>query len=395
MSRAADPQAAAPRRRLLTVLGTRPELVKLAPVIELLDAEPGLCQRILHTGQHYSYEMDAIFFAELGLRAPDVTLHVGSGSHGSQTAAILTGVEAELLATPADAVLVLGDTNSTLGAALAAAKLAVPVVHIEAGCRSHVRSMPEEINRVLVDHCASLLLAPSAEAAANLQREGIAAADVAVVGSTSIDAARRFVTPARDRPIVAAVAAALGGRDPAELTLCTVHRAENTEPAVLPDLLRGLERVAERYPVCWPLHPRTRKVMEALDLRVSPRIHLLPPLGYLDILALLCRVRALLTDSGGLQEEAYAVGTPVLVLRHETEWTYLVDSGCAALCGNREATIAPRALALLAAAENDRMRAAAARHASTASDGHAAARIVSEIKRRLLRSAPQAASPPG
>lgn len=380
--------AAASPLRLLTVLGTRPELVKLAPVIELLDAEPALRQRVLHTGQHYSYEMDAIFFAELGLRAPDAALQVGSGSHASQTAAILTGVEAELVRTPADAVLVLGDTNSTLGGALAAAKLAVPVVHLEAGCRSHVRTMPEEINRVLVDHCAALLLAPSAEAAANLRREGIADKDVAVVGSTSIDAARRFVGPARDRPIVGAVCAALGAGGPAELTLCTVHRAENTEPDVLPDLVAGLERIAEHYPLCWPLHPRTRKVMEALDLRVSPRIHLLPPLGYLDILALLCRVRALLTDSGGLQEEAYAVGTPVLLLRHETEWTYLVDSGCAALCGNREATIAPRALALLTEPENRRMRAAAARHASTAGDGQAAARIVTEIKKRLLRAAP-------
>ena len=375
--------------RLLTVVGTRPDLVKLALVIERLDAEPAFRQRLLHTGQHYSYEMDAIFFAELGLRAPDTALQVGSQSHAGQTAAILTGVEAELLAEPADALLVLGDTNSTLGAALAAAKLGVPVIHVEAGCRSHVRTMPEEINRVLVDHCATLLLAPSTEAAANLRREGIADTAVALVGSTSIDAARRFVDKARGRPIVGEVCAALAAGDPAELTLCTVHRAENTEPEVLPDLLRGLERVAQRYPLCWPLHPRTRKVMEALDLRVSPRIHLLPPLGYLDILALLCRVRALLTDSGGLQEEAYAVGTPVLLLRHETEWTYLVDSGCAALCGNREATIAPRALALLQADENRRMRAAAARYASTAGDGHAAAQIVTEMKRRLLKCAPQ------
>jgi UDP-N-acetylglucosamine 2-epimerase (non-hydrolysing) len=148
--------------------------------------------------------------------------------------------------------------------------------------------------------------------------------------------------------------------------------------------LRGLERVAEHYPICWPVHPRTRKVMDALSLGVSSRIHLLPPLGYLDILALLGSARALLTDSGGLQEEAYAVGTPALLLRHETEWTYLVEHGCAALLGNREATIAPRALALLLDDENARMRLAAARYASTATDGDAATRITAEIKKRFI-----------
>ena len=372
--------------RLLTVLGTRPELVKLAPVIPLLDAEPELRHRLLHTGQHYSFEMDAVFFTDLLLRAPDVLLHVGSGSHATQTAAILTGVEAALLQEPADAVLVLGDTNSTLGAALAAAKLGVPVIHVEAGCRSQVRAMPEEINRVLVDHCATLLLAPNAEAALNLRREGIADSAVAVVGSTSIDAARGYAERARRRPIVQEVCTALNVGMPTALALCTVHRAENTEPDVLPDLVRGLERVAEQYPLVWPVHPRTRKVMEALKLQVSSRIHLLPPLGYLDILALLGSVRALLTDSGGLQEEAYALGTPTLVLRHETEWTYLLHSGCAALCGNREETIAPRALAFLQDGENALMRAAATQYASTAGDGNAAAQIVAEIKKRLLPS---------
>lgn len=369
--------------RLLTVVGTRPDLVKLAPVIPLCDRDPAIRQRLLHTGQHYSYEMDAVFFSELQLRPPDVLLHVGSGSHAGQTAAILTGVEAALQAEPADALLVLGDTNTTLGAALAAAKLGVPVIHAEAGCRSHVRTMPEEINRVLVDHCAALLLAPSAEAADNLRREGIAAETVVVVGSTSIDAARHCIARARNRPIIGEVCAALGVKSPTELALCTVHRAENTTAEVLPELLRGLATVAERYPLCWPLHPRTRKMMEELKLPVPPRIHFLPPLGYLDILALLSSVRALLTDSGGLQEEAYAVGTPVLVLRPETEWTYLVDNGCAALCGNREATLVPRALALLQDDGVARMRAAAAAYARSADDGQAAARIVSAIKDRI------------
>ena len=169
-----------------------------------------------------------------------------------------------------------------------------------------------------------------------------------------------------------------------------MHRAENTAADVLPDLLRGLAKVAEHHPICWPLHPRTRKMMEELRLPVPPRIHVLPPLGYLDMQALLSSARALLTDSGGLQEEAYAVGTPVLVLRAETEWTYLVESGCAALCGNRAATLVPRALALLQDDGIAGMRAAAAAYARSADDGNAAARIVAAIKDRI-RPAPKAA----
>ena len=198
------------RLSILTILGTRPELVKLAPFIPLADADPQLQQRVLHTGQHYSVDMDAVFFEELALRPPDVTLQVGSQSHAAQTAAILVGVEAALLSHPPDVVVVLGDTNSTLGGALAAAKLGIPIVHIEAGCRSFLRTMPEEINRVVTDHCASLLLCPNAQAQAQLQAEGIAGDSIVVVGSTSIDAARSMQARAQGRPIVEQVGSALG-----------------------------------------------------------------------------------------------------------------------------------------------------------------------------------------
>lgn len=380
--------------RLLTVLGTRPELVKLAPVIPLFDAHPGVRQRILHTGQHYSLDMDAIFFRELDLRAPDVALQVGSASHAVQTGAILAGVERALLDEKADGVLVLGDTNSTLGGAVAAAKLGVPVVHIEAGCRSFLRDQPEEINRVLVDHCATHLLAPDETARQNLLREGLSEAAIAVVGSTSIDAALRLVGAARGRPIVAEVRARLGvgagggPGDPGDLLLCTVHRAENTTPAVLRRVLDELTRISEHHPIAFPVHPRTRAVMEHNGLSAGPRVLLLPPLGYLDLLALLGSCRALLTDSGGLQEEAAAVGTPALVLRNETEWSYLIDAGRNALVGNGD-DLSARALALLDDESNRRMRATPCDLGTTidpqtgALRGSAAPRIVAEVVARL------------
>ncbi len=378
------------RLRILTILGTRPELVKLSPVIPLLDAHPAFDQVLLHTGQHYSLEMDAVFFRDLALRAPDVALQVGSASHGAQTGAILQGVERVLQkGPPFAAVVVLGDTNSTLGGALAAAKLGIKVVHIEAGCRSFVRDMPEEINRVLTDHCSTHLLAPDEIAHDNLRREGIPEAAISVVGSTSIDAALKCVDAARGRPILREVLVALHLSSPDRLLLCTVHRAENTTDQVLPGLLRGLLRVSERYPIALPLHPRTRGVVERLGLfaALSPRIHLLPPLSYLDLLSLLSSARALLTDSGGLQEEAAAVGTPALILRNETEWSYLVTAGRNALVGNAEDGIPARALPLLTDEANSRMRNAPCEllrlDPETGHRSGAAPRIVAELVRRL------------
>lgn len=364
------------RPRILTVLGTRPELVKLAPLLPGLDQRAE--QRVLHTGQHYSAEMDAVFFRDLSLRPPDVALQVGSGSHAVQTGAILAGVERALLEWPAQALLVLGDTNSTLGGALAAAKLGVPVIHLEAGCRSFLREQPEEINRVLVDHCATHLLAPDEVARRNLLREGIAEGAIAVVGSTSVDAALRYVEGARGRRIVGEVLDRLGLPDARRLLLCTVHRAENTTAEALPRIVAGLNRVAAEYPIAFPVHPRTRAMLDKLPgAALSPRVLALPPLGYLDLLALLGCCRALLTDSGGLQEEAAAVGTPALVLRRETEWSYLITAGKNALVGAGE-DLAERALALLGDAENERMRSA------PCAMERAGERAVDEVMRRLL-----------
>ncbi|MBL8633027.1 MAG: UDP-N-acetylglucosamine 2-epimerase (non-hydrolyzing) [Myxococcales bacterium] len=371
-------------RTICTVLGTRPEIIKLAPLIPLLDAEPGVKQVLLHTGQHYSFAMDAVFFDELGLRRADVQLAVGSSSHAVQTAAILTGVEQAILTHGIELMLVLGDTNSTLGAALAAAKLGIPVVHIEAGCRSFVRTMPEEINRVVVDHCAAQLLAPNESAHKQLIQEGIAARDISVVGSTAIDAARAFSARASDRSIVADSLRQLGLFHNTPFLACTVHRAENTTTDVLPGLVRGLNRLAELHPILWPVHPRTQRLLDELRLSISPRVMLLPPLGYLDMLALLLGARALCTDSGGLQEESYALGTPVLILRNETEWSYLVDAGCATLLGNREDDIVVRGHKCLTESEHQRMRHAAQVLTKRLQDGGAAQRIMQAVRQRWL-----------
>ncbi len=367
-----------------TVLGTRPEVIKLAPLIPLLDEQPGVRQVLLHTGQHYSFEMDAVFFSELGLRSVDVKLAVGSQSHAAQTAAILVGMEQAVIREQLGLVLVLGDTNSTLGAALAAVKLGVPVVHVEAGCRSFVRTMPEEINRVVVDHCAAQLLAPNESARQQLRREGIADADISVVGSTAIDAARAFAPKSTGRTIVTDGLLALGLAPGHPYLVCTVHRAENTTPDVLPGLLRGLGKLAERFPILWPVHPRTQRLLDELKLPVSSRILRMPPVGYLDMLALLSGARALCTDSGGLQEEAYALGTPVLVLRNETEWMYLVDGGCARLVGNQEADIARRGLSCLTDAETENMRTAAQALTRVLADGGAAVRVRDAVVRRWI-----------
>ncbi len=372
------------KKTICTVLGTRPEIIKLAPLIPLLDEESRVRQVLLHTGQHYSFAMDAVFFDELGLRRADVQLSVGSSSHAVQTAAILTSVEQAISTHGVELMLVLGDTNSTLGAALAAAKLGVPVVHIEAGCRSFVRTMPEEINRVLVDHCSSQLLAPNDAARTQLVHEGIAERDISVVGSTAIDAARAFASRAADRSIVADSLSQLGLHRDTPFLACTVHRAENTTPDVLKGLVRGLNRLAELHPILWPVHPRTQRLLQELALATSPRVKLLPPLGYLDMLALLLGARALCTDSGGLQEESYALGTPVLILRNETEWSYLVDGGCATLLGNREDDVVSRGLQSLTDAENQRMRHAAKALSKRLVDGGAAQRIMQAVTQRWL-----------
>jgi UDP-N-acetylglucosamine 2-epimerase len=361
--------------RVVTLVGTRPELIKLSPVIPLLQA--AFDHRLVHSGQHYSFEMDAIFFQELRLPPPQHRLEVGSGSHAEQTARLLLGLERILLEEQPDAVLVLGDTNTTLAGMLAAAKLNLTGVHLEAGCRSFNRRMPEEVNRVVADHVCDWCFAPGERERANLLAEGIPAERVRVVGSTAIDACLRNQALAQTRPVVADLGLVAGG-----YVLLTLHRAENTRPDVLRDIMQGIIELAESWPFVFPVHPRTRRVLDGLmqgpsPLVLHPHLHMTEPLGYLDTLQLIAHARAVMTDSGGLQEEAAALGTPLLIVRNETEWTYLVEAGAGVLVGNTAASLLERAPALLARGGDafDRVDVAPQRGA--------AGRVVSELKELL------------
>jgi UDP-GlcNAc3NAcA epimerase len=307
---------------LVTIVGARPQFIKAGPVSAAL-AAAGIHERLLHTGQHYDDALSARFFTELGLPAPAANLGVGSGPHGAQTARMLTGIEERLLEWRPDVVLVYGDTNSTLAGALAAAKLHLPVAHIEAGLRSRNRAMPEEINRVVTDHLSARLYCPSAEAAANLADEGITTG-VHVVGDVMHDAVRHY------RPLALANSDILRRLhlEPRAYHVATLHRAELTDhPALLATVLATLSALP--LPVVLPLHPRTRARLESTGwhARSNSALRLLEPLGYLDMLALVASSERVLTDSGGLQKEAYWLERPCLTLRAETEWIETVSAG--------------------------------------------------------------------
>ena len=307
--------------KVVSVVGARPQFIKSAPMSRVLRRRH--CQVLVHTGQHYDRELSAVFFDELDIPAPDYYLGVGSGPHGAQTGAMLQAIERVLISESPDWTLVYGDTNSTVAGALAAAKLHIPVAHVEAGLRSYNRRMPEEINRVVTDHVSDLLLCPSDTAARNLQAEGIARG-VHVVGDVMVEALASAAEAARQRSEV------LGSLRLSERAylLVTVHRAENTDdPARLQSIVAALKSLAE--PVVWPVHPRTRKALQALGCAPgqSPHLHLVEPLGYLDMVRLEESARMILTDSGGIQKEAYWLGVPCLTLRDETEWVETVEAG--------------------------------------------------------------------
>jgi UDP-GlcNAc3NAcA epimerase len=309
--------------KVLTVIGNRPQFIKAAAVSPRLRAEGE--ELLVHTGQHFDDELSAVFFSELGLPAPDLELGVALGSNTSQTARMLGALEAVLADVAPDAVLVYGDTNSTLAGALAGAQAGVPVAHVEAGMRSFDRSMPEEVNRVLVDHAASLLLCSSEVAVSNLAREGVAGA-VELVGDVMVDVALATQPRARERVDLVA----LRGLEPGGYLLATAHRAGNVDDL---DRLRSLVELllSMPLPVLFVLHPRTRRRLDEADLlgslEASGRVITAPPLGYLEMTALLCNCRAVLTDSGGLQKEAYLAGVPCVTLRANTEWVETVEQG--------------------------------------------------------------------
>lgn len=307
-------------RRILTVVGARPQFVKAAMLSRSL-AAAGLHEMLVHTGQHYDEAMSGAFFRDLGLPAPVLNLQVGSGPHGAQTARMLEGLERCMQELRPDTVVVFGDTNSTLAGALAAAKLGIRLAHVEAGMRCGDRHMPEEINRVLTDRIADLLLCATPGAVANLQREGVTPSDIHLVGDLMIDACLAFA-PADPAPLLAPY-----GVHPGRFVFATIHRAENTDdPERFRALIAALVTTAEREPVVLCAHPRTSACIRALALPTG-HLRLHGPADYRSSLALCAAARVVATDSGGVQKEAAVLGTPVVVLRDRSEWTELVASG--------------------------------------------------------------------
>ena len=311
---------------IIHVVGARPNFMKAAPVYAALRAHPGIRQTIVHTGQHYDFNMSDVFFQELGLPAPDINLQVGSGSHAQQTAEIIGRFEPVVCGQKPDLVLVYGDVNSTVAAALVCSKLLVRVGHVEAGLRSFDRTMPEEINRLLTDQISDLLFTPSKDGNENLEREGIPAGKVHLVGNVMIDTLVRMLPKAKQR-----VPADL----PSRFALVTLHRPSNVDDlAWLGGMLHTLSEIGNGIPVLFPVHPRTRQQFSKLDLNGNLRgIRLLDPLSYLDFLALQTRATVIITDSGGIQEETTFLGVQCLTVRENTERPVTTEIGSNTLVG--------------------------------------------------------------
>lgn len=310
--------------KILTVVGARPQFIKASTVSRAIAERAQLTEVLVHTGQHYDQNMSDVFFEELGIPNPAYHLGIGSGSHGVQTGLMLPAVESVILRERPDIVLVYGDTNSTLAGGLAAAKLRVPVAHVEAGLRSFNRGMPEEINRILVDHLSAYLFAPTESAGQQLLTEGFPPTTIHIVGDVMFDASRFFASKEDLRVLETA------GLCPGEYVLATIHRAENTDdPTRLHNITEALLSIADRAPILFPVHPRTSQALgnELACIEAHPNIRVAAPLSYLAMIAAERYARLVVTDSGGVQKEAFFFGVPCVTLRTETEWVELVELG--------------------------------------------------------------------
>jgi len=363
--------------KIATIIGARPQFIKAAVVSRAIAdynkraGKAEIVEVIVHTGQHYDENMSDIFFEEMRIPRPDYHLGVGGGSHGAMTGRMLEAVEEVLLAETPDWVLVYGDTNSTLAGALAAVKLHIPIAHVEAGLRSFNRRMPEEINRVLSDHASDLLFAPTEAAVVNLQKEGIPDARVKLVGDVMYDAALYYgqKSAAKSRILKKL------GLDPKSYVLATIHRAENTDDSArLKAIFEGLAQVASEFAVVLPLHPRTRAVLSkaGLEKLVQDRLMIIEPVGYLDMVALERCARMIVTDSGGVQKEAFFHKVPCVTLRDETEWVELVDLGWNRL-------IPPLSAEAVATGLKDGLRGTVGLDREPYGDGHSAEKIVQAL----------------
>jgi len=346
--------------KIVSIVGARPQFIKLSPLIIAVHAKNQLCpdKRIehitVHTGQHYDYKMDKLIFNELGIPEPDYNLEVGSASHGMQTGEMVKRVEEALINEKPDFVLVYGDTNSTLAGALASSKLGIPLAHVESGLRSHNRRMPEEINRILTDHCSDILFCPTENACKNLIKEGFK--NVLNKRKLTGCEAKEFSGSISNFPVVinvgdimydaALLALEISGRkssilrelklEPKKYYLATVHRASNTDNIErLKSILDAFMEVSKTWPVVFPVHPRTKKKLELFNIfpSSSPYVKLIDPVGYLDMLILEKNAKKILTDSGGMQKEAYFFKVPCVTLREETEWVETLEKGINILTG--------------------------------------------------------------
>jgi UDP-N-acetylglucosamine 2-epimerase len=317
-----------------TIIGARPQFVKAAPISRTL-RETGHSEFLVHTGQHYDESMSAVFFRELDIPEPDINLEIGSGSHGRQTGRMLIGIEDVLLNQKPDWVLIYGDTNSTVAGALAAVKLHIPVAHVEAGLRSFNRTMPEEHNRVVTDHLSKLLFCPTQTAMNNLVREVLESRG-RLVGDVMYDSVQYNIKLAEQRSCILEQVKL----SPHQYALATVHRAENTDHILrLTAIFQALEQIGQDcFPVVLPLHPRTRKQIHDLGIAYK-HIHIIEPVPYLDMLVLEKHAHIILTDSGGVQKEAYWFQVPCITLRDETEWVETVKTGWNVIVGTEHERI--------------------------------------------------------
>jgi UDP-N-acetylglucosamine 2-epimerase (non-hydrolysing) len=349
--------------KVLNVVGARPNFMKIAPIVQEMKQTPGLEGILVHTGQHYSEGMSDVFFRDLDIPAPDVHLGVGSGSHAEQTARIMVEFEKVCLEQNPDLVLVVGDVNSTMACTIVAAKLLVPVAHVEAGLRSFDRSMPEEINRVVTDALASILFTTSRDADENLKREGVDASKIFFVGNVMIDTLLKHSKKA----------AAIEMDKPQQYALVTLHRPSNVDNAnVLGSILDALKEISASIPVLFPIHPRTAKCVRDFGLSMNG-IRTMDPLGYLEFLHLEANATVVLTDSGGLQEETTILGVPCLTLRNNTERPVTITQGTNTMVGTDKARIVEAFRRIMAEPQKPP-------NAPEFWDGHAAERIVRVIR---------------
>jgi UDP-GlcNAc3NAcA epimerase len=363
--------------RTVSVVGARPQFVKLSPVSRAMkQARLQIDDRIVHTGQHYDDSMSKVFFEELDIPPPTVNFGVGSGPQGRQTARMLESIEGYLSEARPDAVIVYGDTNSTLAGALAAAKLHIPVAHVEAGLRSFNRRMPEELNRIATDHLSDILFAPTSTAVENLATEGLRARTL-LTGDVMYDAVLFYAEVARSRSRIARDLDIAAG----EYGIATIHRAENTTPDELATLLQAINDAAERFGrIIFPMHPRTTAILQS-DLtawRPAANLVVTGPLGYLDMLALIQGANWVLTDSGGLQKEAFFLNCPCVTLRNETEWVETLQGQANSIAGSDGARLAEK-LADLALRPRRAFDRPTADTEGPFGNGHAAERIVEAV----------------